>query len=150
MNVIFDYDKENKKSSCIIEEKNIIGIGNATCHPLDDICASERTGMYIAEQRAMIHFLQNKKETSLKPGLIALKHVYATMEHSKHFNKHSYEAKRIRKEIKNLQKSINDINCIIENRRLDLKNYIEAKDKFAQMYRMKNKIKENQFDAKNL
>lgn len=143
MNVIYEYDKDTRKASCIIEDKNIIGVGNAACHPTDEDIASERTGLCIAEDRAKIHFLQNKKEVKLKPALAALNHLYATMSHSKQFNEHSYEAKRIRKEIKNLQKEINQANCSIELIRARLRDYIDTKDKMARMYRVKNKIKEN-------
>ena len=130
MNIIYDYDKETLKSSCIIEKNNIIGIGNAFCHPKDTDIVSERTGMRIAEDRAYIHYLQNYKASQLRPALTALKHVYATMQHSKQFNPHSYEAKRLRKEIKNIEKEI--------------KEYIDDKEKMAEFYRTKIKIKEGQ------
>lgn len=141
MDILYNYN--NGEANCIIEEHNIIGVGNAICHPEDSDVASEKTGLYIAELRATIHFLQNKKATKLKPALTALKHLYATMNHSKQFNFHSYEAKRIRKEIKNLEKEINQINCsiaLIHNR---LKEYINDKDKMAKWYRNKNKEKIN-------
>ena len=148
MNIIYNYDKGSKQSNCIIEDKNIIGIGNASCHPDDNDVASEKTGMYIAEQRATIHFLQNKKEAKLKPALSALNHLYSTMNHSSNFNVNSYEAKRIRKEIKNLEKEIAQTNCSIGLIRQRLKEYIDNKDKISNMYRTKKKIKEN-YNAEN-
>lgn len=141
MDILYNYN--NGKANCIIEEHNIIGVGNATCHPEDNDVASEKTGLYIAELRATIHFLQNKKATKLKPALTALKHLYATMNHSKQFNPYSYEAKRIRKEIKNLEKEINQINCSIALIHNQLREYINDKDKMAKWYRNKQKIKEN-------
>ena len=147
MNIIYDYDKETLKASCVIEKNNIIGIGNAFCHPKDIDIVSERTGMRIAEDRAYIHYLQNYKASQLKPALTALKHVYATMQHSKHFNPHSYEAKRLRKEIKNIEKEINEISCSIENIKIRIKEYIDDKEKMAEFYRTKMKIKEGQKDG---
>lgn len=147
MNIIYDYDKETLKSNCIIEDNNIIGIGSAICHPIDADVSSERTGITIAENRAYIHYLQNYKASYLRPALTALKHVYATMSHSKKFNEHSYEAKRLRKEIKNIQKKINETSCSIENIKLKNKEYINDKDKMAQLYRTKKKIKEGQFNG---
>lgn len=141
MDILYNYN--NGEANCIIEEHNIIGVGNAICHPEDSDVASEKTGLYIAELRAIIHFLQNKKATKLKPALTALKHLYATMNHSKQFNPHSYEAKRIRKEIKNLEKEINQINCSIALIHNQLREYINDKDKMAKWYRNKQKIKEN-------
>ena len=149
MNVIYDYDKETLKSSCIIEDKNIIGIGDAYCHPKDSDIASERTGVHIAEDRAYIKYLQNYKACQLRPALTALNHVYSTMCHSTHFNPHSYEAKRLRKEIKNIEKEINKVSTSIENIKLRLKEYIDDKDKMAQFYRNKIKIKEGQFTDGN-
>ena len=141
MDIIFDYDKKEHKASCIIEDKNIIGFGNATCHPDDVKYVSENIGCHIAEQRAKIHFLQNKKECSLKPALKALNHVYSTMVQSKNFNQHSYEAKRLRKEIKNLNNEIQKINNLITEIQKRLKDYIDYKDKFNKLYDTKNKIK---------
>ena len=141
MDILYNYN--NGEANCIIEEHNIIGIGNATCHPEDSDVASEKTGLYIAELRATIHFLQNKNATRLKPALTALQHLYATMDHSKQFNPNSYEAKRIRKEIKNLEKEINQVNCSIALIHKQLKEYINDKDKMAKWYRNKQKIKEN-------
>ena len=142
MNIIYDYDKNSLKSSCIIEKNNIIGVGNAFCHPKDKDIASERTGMHIAEDRAYIHYLQNYKASQLRPALKALKHVYSTMSHSKQFNPYSYEAKRLRKEIKNIEQEINKVSCSIENIKLRTKEYIDDKEKMADFYRTKLKIKE--------
>ena len=141
MNIIFNYDKENYKASCIIEDKNIIGVGNATCHPDDVKYVSENIGCHIAEQRAKIHFLQNRRECSFKPALEALNHLYSTMIQSRNFNQHSYEAKRIRKEIKNLKNEIQKTNNLIINIQTHLKDYIDYKDKFNQLYNTKNRIK---------
>ena len=152
MNIIYDYDKNTLKANCIIENNNIIGVGQANCHPSDKDMASEKTGMYIAENRAYISYLQNYKTTQLRPSLKALKHVYSTMCHSKYFNPNSYEAKRLRKEIKNIEQEINKISCSIENIKIKNKEYIDNKEKMAHFYRTKIKIKEGQFEngSKNL
>lgn len=62
---------------------------------------------------------------------------------SKQFNPNSYEAKRIRKEIKNILKEKETINYTIESIRSDIKTYINDKNRFANLYRTKRKIKEN-------
>ena len=66
------------------------------------------------------------------------------MQHSKQFNPHSYEAKRLRKEIKNIEKEINEISCSVENIKTRIKEYINDKEKMAEFYRTKIKIKEGQ------
>lgn len=64
------------------------------------------------------------------------------MSHSKQFNPYSYEAKRLRKEIKNIEQEINKVSCSIENIKLRTKEYIDDKEKMADFYRTKLKIKE--------
>lgn len=140
MNAYYDWNPENGKTSYIIERNNIVGVGHSTCHPDDKDMLSERTGGYIAELRAEINYLQNYKNSVVRPGLNALKHLYATMDHSKKFNVHSYEARRLRKEIKNKEKEINEISCRIENIKLTLKEYLNNKEKMAQYYRAKKKV----------
>ena len=142
MNICYNYDKENGKTNYIIEDKKAIGVGYSACHPNDMDVLSERTGGHIAELRAEINYLQNYKSSNIKPGLNALKHLYATMDHSNRFNPSSYEATRLRKEIKNKEKEINKINCKIEQLRKYLKEYIDDKDKMANYYRTKNKIQD--------
>lgn len=137
MNIYYNWDEETGKTSYVIEDKKAVGVGYSTCHPDDKDVLSSHTGGYIAELRAKINYLQNYKNSYVKPGLSALKHVYATMCHSNEFNQHSYEAKRIRKEIKNREKEINEINCKIENARIAVKEYIDDKDKMAKYYRSK-------------
>ena len=146
MEIIYDWNQETQQAKCIITDKNLLGIGEAKCHSKDMDVSSEKTGLYIAEQRAVVHFLQNKKEVKLKPALSALNHLYSTIKYSKQFNTNSYEAKRIRKEIKNLQKEIYQINCSIDLIKQRLKQYINDKDKMANLYRTKQKIKESNND----
>lgn len=137
MNIYYNWDEETGKTSYVIEDRKAVGVGYSTCHPDDKDVSSSHTGGYIAELRAKINYLQNYKNSYVKPGLSALKHVYATMCRSNKFNQHSYEARRIRKEIKNREKEINEINCKIENARIAVKEYIDDKDKMAKYYRSK-------------
>lgn len=60
---------------------------------------------------------------------MALKHLEATMKHSSQFAPKSYENKRLRKEIKNRQKEIDEINDYILNAKMMLQDYITKKDK---------------------
>ena len=105
----------------------IVGCGIAECHPDDKEFMSERTGGAISEYRAMIDLCKKIIQDELKPGLAALKHLKGTMAISKNYNPNSYEAKRLDKEIKNIQKEIEDTKEMIQITSIDLTNYINLK-----------------------
>ena len=90
---------------------------------------SERTGKHIAETRAQIDLLQNYKNIELRPELKAYKHLLGTMQQSKKYNPNSYEAKRLNKEIKNVKKTIAEINEALNTTKKELKEYIDTKEK---------------------
>lgn len=127
---------------CIITDNSngveIMGTGSAYCHPNDEDFISQRTGEFIAQTRAEINILQKKRNYDLKPGLMALKHLHATMKHSGSYNPTSYESKRLMKEIKNKQEEIYQINCAIEDMRQMLKQYLDTKEKMYQDKRKAN------------
>jgi hypothetical protein len=87
------------------------------------------TGSYIAQTRAEIDILRQRRDYDSKPALMALKHLQATMQHSKNYNPKSYEAKRLNKEIKNCKANIDEINYLIKELQLNLKYFIDPKDK---------------------
>ena len=70
--------------------------GVAYCHPDDLDFASERTGLFIAESRAIIKVLIFQRDHEIKPALATLNHLYSNMRTSKYYNPKSYEAKMIR------------------------------------------------------
>ena len=84
---------------------------------------------------------------AMEPALITVKTRVDIHEKFSEFNPHSYEAKRLRKEIKNIEKEINEISCSIENIKIRIKEYIDDKEKMAEFYRTKMKIKEGQKDG---
>lgn len=131
--VLNEWDADNGIAQCIVSDsKNgitIEGFGMATCHENDKAFQSELTGSFIAQTRAYINILRNKRDYDIKPGLMALKHVRATMVHSHNYNPSSYEAKRLSKEIKNLEDSLHELNCVIEEEKKMLKEYLNDKDK---------------------
>jgi hypothetical protein len=56
-NVKFDY--HNGVATCKIKYKNKLFTGTAVCHPEDKDFEGERTGLYIAETRAVIQGLRH-------------------------------------------------------------------------------------------
>lgn len=142
--IMYDWNEELGLSQCVItDSKNNIafnGYGSARCHEDDKDMQSQMTGEYIATCRAQIDALRQKRDYDLKSGLMALKHLKATMIHSKKYNPDSYEAKRLNKEIKNLEKEINYINDTIYDLQNGLKIYLENKEALYQSLRKKGQI----------
>lgn len=135
-NVKFEY--KDGDAICTIQYKNQIFIGKAVCHPDDLDFESERTGLFIAETRAIIKGLQFQRECEIKPALNILYHLYGNMATSKNFNPKSYEAKMIRSQIKVLENDLAAINADLANERKNLKEYIDKKDILYKKLRAKN------------
>lgn len=127
-----DWDEELGMAQCIITDTSngvtLTGYGRATCHNEDVKWKSEITGKYIATARAQIDILQKKRDYELKPSIMAIKHILSTMTHSKQYQPNSYEAKRIKKELLNLEIDLSLINKIIQDEKESLRIYLEQKD----------------------
>lgn len=136
------WDESTGITQCIITDNSngitFQGIGAAYCHHNDKDFQSQKTGEFIAQTRAEINIMQKKRDYDLKPGLMALKHLQATMNHSNNYNNHSYEAKRLRREIQNRQEEILQINEAIKDLRQMLKQYIDTKEEVYQNRRKGN------------
>lgn len=128
----YDWNKEDGIATCILYDGENTFLGLATCHPDDKDFQSEKTGLYIAEARAEIQALKHYKNNVLKPGLNALKQLYYSINHSKQYNKKSYEAKMLYRQIKMKETDIEEVQLIINGRKADLKKYIDAKEEFYQ------------------
>lgn len=129
-------------STCTIRyhsgtQLDLFGHGYAECHQNDQDFKSELTGAFIANSRAEIDICRKIRDQELKPGLLALKHLQATMIKSKKYNPDSYEAKRLKKEIYNYQQEINDTNAMINEMQNNLKEYINGKEALYQKRREK-------------
>lgn len=135
-NVKFEYIDGD--AICTIQYKNQTFIGKAVCHPDDLDFESERTGLFIAETRAIIQGLRFQRECEIKPALNVLYHLYGNMATSKNFNPKSYEAKMIRSQIKVLENDLAAINADLANERKNLKEYIDKKDILYKKLRAKN------------
>lgn len=114
------------------------GIGTAECHPDDSVFMSQLTGGIIAEYRAEIDLIKKINNYEIKPGIVALKHVYCTMLHSTHYNSKSYEAIRIKKELAHLMDELEENKNAIKEIKATLDNYIKEKNDFYK------KVKEGQ------
>ena len=137
-NIYYDYHESEARSICDIIYKDMTFTGIAHCHPDDLDFASERTGLYIAETRAIIKVLTFQRDHEIKPVLTALKHLYSNMRTSKHYNPKSYEAKMLRSQIRVIEKELATINNAIADERKFVKDYINGKDKMYKRLRAKS------------
>ena len=132
----FTYDETSGICGCSIFIDDFLqGFGIAQCADQDRDMISEKTGMHIAEMRAQINLLQNYKNRELHPELKAYKHLLGTMVNSPRYNPNSYEAKRLNREIRNVEKAIAEINEAINSAKLDLYSYINTKEYIYQRIR---------------
>ena len=132
---------------CELKYKDMPINGTAECHPEDQDVKSKLTGETIAEYRALIKYIKFVRDYELRPQLQALNHLYHCMKNSKHFNKKSYEAKSLFRQIHLLEKDIEEIQGIIKTTEIDLQNYITKKEKDHKVIR--EKIAERQLDENN-
>ena len=126
----YDWDQENGVATCYLFDKNNVFIGMAMCHSDDEEFKSEKTGIHIAESRARIKMLQHIKNNELKPELSGLKQLYYSMNKSRHYNRKSYEAKMLWKQMKVKQRDIDLVTNIIHNEKQKLNDYISDKNEF--------------------
>jgi hypothetical protein len=135
-NIKFIYADGN--AVCTITYKGLDFMGTAKCHDDDRDFESERVGMSIAECRANIKLLGFMRDHEIKPQLKILNHLLATMRTSQFYNPISYEAKRVRSQIRAIEKELAAINNAIADERKFLKDYIDGKDKLFKRLRAKN------------
>ena len=120
----FYFDPETRVATCALIEQNGRGyVGMAMCHPEDEDMMSEKTGCEIALRRMEIEALRAYRRDELEPGLKALKQLYYSMKHSGQFNKKSYEAKMLFRQMNQKQEDIDFIKEVIAQRKEELKDF---------------------------
>lgn len=140
MKSIYYFDEENGVSEVTFIEKNGRRyVGYACCHEKDKDMMSEKTGMFIAEQRAVMDYLREFRDTDIKPKLQILEHIYNSFQQSKNFNEKSYESRLLRRQIRLLKNDLTTINEDLTERKENLKDFLEEKDKFYNRIRANRK-----------
>ena len=140
--VTFDYDDQRGIATCYIQYGEFAVVEQATCHPDDADFMSERTGCFIAECRANIRLLRIRRDVEVKPILKSLKHMLSCMERSSHYNPHSYEAKILRRQIRQNERAYAELNADIKAEREYLSDYLKNKDiMYQKMRKMASKDK---------
>ena len=140
----YKWDAENKIASCsLIDEQGRKFYAEAKCHPDDYDFANEYTGYSIALERVIIKYLTSVKRDVLEPGLAALNQLFYSMNTSKNFNPHSYEAKMLRRQIRMKESDLKVVKQELADRKRNLKLLIQGKDLF---YKKTRAARKNQQD----
>lgn len=135
----FNWDPESGVAICALTDGDNIFMGTAACAAEDIDMMSEKTGCQIALWRAEIKYYIHIRDNEVKPALKALKHVYYTMNRSKHFNPKSYENIMLWRQIRQKENDLATIKDMITDQKKQLKEYIDEKDKFYKRVRANRK-----------
>ena len=133
MKKLFSWDAGH--ASCTAYYKNKAFIGEANCHPDDADFESERVGLYIAETRADIEILRYMRDAELKPAIDALNHIVDSFKRSTYHKPDSYESSLVRRQLHRLETELAAVNNELTTLRLNLRAYINSKEKFYQSIR---------------
>lgn len=140
----YDWSPEFGVATCTIYDHDKKFYGAARCHPDDEDMKNRLAGQNIAEARASVQYLKHIRDNELRPQLKILKQLYYSMNRSKHFNRKSYEAKMLFRQINRITKDIEDVNRDINTLKIMIKNYIEQKDEEYKKIRAHRAAKDNQ------
>lgn len=128
---IYLWDEETGCAICkIVDDDGREFVGIAMTHDTDKDFQSEKTGQTIASTRAAIKYLQSVKRDILRPQLAALKQLYYSINRSKQYNKKSYEARMLWRQIRIKEEDIKSVNIEIENYKTFLRKFIADKEAF--------------------
>lgn len=131
----YNFNTDGNYSYCELTYNNLTFTGTAQCHEDDQDMRSERTGCFIAEMRAKIQMLQWIRDYEILPLVKSYRHLHDCMSHSKQYNKKSYEARCLYRQLQNYEKELITIREEIKESREYLKNYIAKKDELYQRIR---------------
>ena len=132
----YNYDHGN--SLFIIYYKDQVFIGEAYCHTDDMDMESERTGLTIAEARALIKLRKFQRKYEIKPVVEAYRHTLKNIQSSTHHNPKAYESCMLRSQAAHWEAKLDEITADIEDEEKYLKEYIDQKDKLYRKLRARN------------
>ena len=124
----YTWNERYSTATCTLFYKNYEFTGVANCHPDDKDMMSKLTGQTIAEYRAPLKYLRFIRDCELQPQLKSLKQLYYSINHSKHFNPKSYEAKMLYKQINHLTEDLKENKYLIDLIKGQLEAYLITKE----------------------
>lgn len=135
------YDKDSGVSTYIIEYEGQYFTGIAHCAPEDADMQNEKTGINIAERRAIIKLFQYRRN-ELKHKLAALNQLYYSVNKSKKYDSHGYMENMLEHQRQQIQDELNLIKDTLKNEQQNLQQYLKNKDEFYKRIRA-NRNKDN-------
>lgn len=127
----FEYDDEYGTVTCRIFYKDLKFAGFAKCNPEDNY--KRQVGEMIAGARAEIEYLKFVLNCELQPAYAALKQLFYSVNQSKNYNEHSYEARAIRRQMYQKEADIEYIKEEILNRKDYLKGIFKAMEAYEKV-----------------
>ena len=134
--VKFTYDTDKHLTTCTRNVHNRLYIGHSQCHPHDYDFESKLVGQHYAYTRSMIRemcALRDDYKTQLK----MLKHVYNIYEQNDDIDIDSVECKVMRRQMRLLERDIQEMKELISTTREDLRTTMLEKDKLYDKLRAK-------------
>jgi hypothetical protein len=125
------WDEDAGVATCSINFKNKQFCGSAKCHEDDNMVKNQITGTYIAEQRAILKVLKHVRDNEIYPAYMALRQLYYSMNKSKSFNKDSYEAKMLFRQLNRYENDLFFIRQEIRLTQAELTAYIQEREKLG-------------------
>lgn len=140
----YTWNQETGEATYTIYYKNLTFVGRACCHPDDEDMKSQMMGLTIAESRATLNYLRHIRDNDLRPQLKSLKQLMYSMNHSKQYNRKSYEARTLYRHIQMLEEDLKNITENISRIKFFLWRYMREKEELHQTIREKRKAKSDQ------
>ena len=135
------YDKDSGISTYLIEYEGQYFTGIAHCAPEDADMQNEKTGINIAQRRAIIKLFQYRRN-ELKHKLAALNQLYYSVNKSKKYDLHGYMENMLEHQRQQVQEELNLMKDALKNEQQDLQQYLKNKDEFYKRIRA-NRNKDN-------
>ena len=105
----YSYDSVRGLATYTLFYKDLKFGGAAFCHPDDEDMKSQMIGLTIAESRATLKYLRHIRDNELRPQLASLKQLMYSMNHSKQYNRKSYEARMLYRHIQMYEEDLKNI-----------------------------------------
>lgn len=134
MRVKFTQSDNNETTFCTIKYGDEVYTGLAKCHPDDMDFANTLTGQEIAYKRALAAMLKAEIK-STRQELKIFNNFYNSIKQSKKFNDKCYAAYRLRKEIKILETTLNELKSTYNMLNITIKSYLMRKDELYKQLR---------------
>lgn len=134
------FDPATGVATCELLDKNGKKYyGRAICCNEDADMMSEKTGLIIAESRAVIQALRGER-ARLRDELNGLRSLYYSTNTSKYYNKKNYMERMLNRQIKMREYDIAAITEAIDNERKFLIEFLREKETFYKKVRSNRKV----------